>query len=396
MTRTIHPRFPKPFPSALFFNRIRAVFLLYCLDFYTHMQKHTIQIYPGTILLTAMLLSIVSPMAAKSCVEGEQDVLATAYYSPKPDQEHYALGSYEADIRFNGRGIEGNDGTPVYPGMIAAPAEVPFGTVIEFPDLGMVGTVHDRGGRINVTDEGIHHIDIWMGEGEEGLARALEWGARRVRSVFYHPRPDNIPRENFDLAQFPAPSSALAHVRTNPIALTGITDPKFGDISIEVAAIQYALQQLGYFDHNVTHFYGDVTKESVATFQRDADIEGNGDSANEKTRQILIAHRHLSKKLDHPTLGDGVLITGAEGKTVRTLQRVMNLIGYGDENIDGVYDHSLTTAVYEFQRDRGIVSSQNEAGAGMVGPDTSRALLTAWRDHRIMRRGGVETLVAAL
>ena len=45
----------------------------------------------------------------------------SAYYSPLPCQNKYATGSYQGDIRLNGSGVNSADGTPVYPGMIAAP-----------------------------------------------------------------------------------------------------------------------------------------------------------------------------------------------------------------------------------------------------------------------------------
>src|SRR3989338_7224095 len=139
------------------------------------LHTKTLTLYPRTILLTSLLMSIVSPRAADShdACDREQEFLVTAYYSPLPDQTRYYLGSYEADIAFNGRGIAVNDGTAVYPGMIAAPPEYAFGTRIALPDVGVVGTVHDRGGRIVVEGNGVHRIDLWMGRGEEGLARAL-------------------------------------------------------------------------------------------------------------------------------------------------------------------------------------------------------------------------------
>ena len=85
-------------------------------------MQRSIRLYPGTILLTSLALSVVSPVYAESAFNyGRQEVIATAYYSPLPNQEHYALGSYEEDIAFNGWGIRGNDETRVYPGMIAAP-----------------------------------------------------------------------------------------------------------------------------------------------------------------------------------------------------------------------------------------------------------------------------------
>ena len=47
--------------------------------------------------------------------------IISAYYSPVVEQMKYVTGSYEGDIYLNGGGVHGADGTPVYPGMIAAP-----------------------------------------------------------------------------------------------------------------------------------------------------------------------------------------------------------------------------------------------------------------------------------
>ena len=81
-------------------------------------------------------------------------------------------GTYAADTLLNGKGIAGADGTGVYLGMAAAPQSYEFGTRIVFPGIGTV-TVHDRGGAITELETGAHRLDLWMGYGEEGLARAL-------------------------------------------------------------------------------------------------------------------------------------------------------------------------------------------------------------------------------
>lgn len=108
--------------------------------------------------------------------------LATAYYSPLPNQENYYRGTYEADIRLNGKGSHGADGTPVFAGMIAAPKGYDFGTKIALDGIGIV-SVHDRGGAIVTASDGGHaydRIDIWMGYGDEGLARTRAWGKREI------------------------------------------------------------------------------------------------------------------------------------------------------------------------------------------------------------------------
>jgi len=353
--------------------------------------------YPATIILTSLILSIASPVRASAhdaCAQ-DQDFLVTAYYSPLPNQEHYYLGSYEKDITFNGRGIAGADGTKVYPGMIAAPEEYAFGTRIELPEIGVVGTVHDRGGRIVTGDNGTHRIDLWMGEGEEGLARALEWGAKKVVGKVYGADHEEAPAEMFSLAAFPAPESALRHLPSNPIALLESSDPRFGETSSSVAAIQYTLAQLGYFDHDLTSYFGDVTRDALKAFQRDATLAGNGEVADQKTRETLVAHSKIASALPVPLPGDDILLRGTSGKSVRVLQRVLSLLGEYHGELDGEYSQELMSAVYRFQSGRTIVQSLADTGAGMVGPQTRRALLTTWREHRIGEKGG-SAIVASL
>lgn len=61
-------------------------------------------------------------------------------------------------------------------GVIAAPREFPFGTVMEVTGWG-IGTVWDRGGAIGfVTRLGIYRIDVLMATKKEAYA----WGRRRV------------------------------------------------------------------------------------------------------------------------------------------------------------------------------------------------------------------------
>jgi 3D (Asp-Asp-Asp) domain-containing protein len=135
-----------------------------------------------------------------------QDLVLTAYYSPLPDQCCYVKGGFQEDVILNGQGTNGADGTEVYPGMVAAPPSYPFGTRIEIPGLGTF-TVHDRGGAIQ--EQGaIHRLDVWAGAGEEGLARALAFGVKRMRATIYPPSSEK-PQESFSLASLRAPPEYL-------------------------------------------------------------------------------------------------------------------------------------------------------------------------------------------
>lgn len=137
-------------------------------------------LYAGILLAAFLLPSIETSVAAQEIGE-KKTFIATAYYSPLPNQEKYYRGSYEADKRLNGEGTTASDGTPVFVGLIAAPKNYAFGTKIALDGLGVV-SVHDRGGAIVSADNGVAYdrIDIWMGYGDEGLERTLEWGRREI------------------------------------------------------------------------------------------------------------------------------------------------------------------------------------------------------------------------
>ncbi len=326
----------------------------------------------------------------------EREVLVTAYYSPLPNQRKYFLGNYEADQNFNGKGVLGADGTPVYPGMIAAPAEFAFGTRVEFVDLGVVGTVHDRGGRIVSGEDGSLRLDLWMGKGEEGLARALNFGAQTLQVRLYVPKNFEVPEENFALSAFDAPATVLKKLPSEKESLLTRTNPRYGDTSTNVTSVQHTLKQMEYFDHPITQYYGPVTRTAVGRFQRDAGLPVNSELADEATREALAAHIDLAGVIEEPELREEILLQGADGKAVRVLQRVLKLLGRYEGEIDGVYDQAMMNTIYAFQKDRELVDSPIDTGAGMVGPQTRRALLTAWRQYRIGKKGGAEAVLAAL
>lgn len=364
-------------------------------------KKYFPRFYPATITLASLLLSIVSPVqAAETWVVEEREVLVTAYYSPLPNQRKYYLGSYDADIAFNGRGIQGKDGMDVYPGMIAAPEEYPFGTRVEFPSLDVVGTVHDRGGRIVEGEDGTLRLDLWMGQGEEGLARALHFGAQTMTAKLYVPQQFDVPDERFILTQFDAPATALKKLPSNPVSLLEEKNPRYGDTDNVVAAIQHNLQEMGYFDHPVTSYYGEVTKTAVGRYKREAKVLSkkniSGEVADEETRTAIAAHIEIIEEVGEPEMEEEVLLQGADGRAVRILQRLLKLLGKYDGEIDGIYDQQIMSKIYAFQKEIGVVNPPADSGAGIVGPNTRRALLTAWRAYRIDKRGGPDVVAAAI
>ncbi len=356
------------------------------------------KLYPATVVLASLILSVVSPVyAAETWVYEERNVIITAYYSPEPNQKKYYLGSFDADITFNGQGIQGADGTLVYPGMIAAPSTLPFGTRVKIPKLDIVGTVHDRGGRIVEGEDGTIRIDLWMGKGEEGLARAINFGVQKHTANVYIPQNIDVPDEKFNLLAFSAPATVLKNLPSEAQSLVIEKEsPRYGDTSITVTSVQSALKNFDYFEHPITTYFGDVTKAALQSFQRDAVIAGEGDIADQATRAALAAHTELKNKISEPDLDEEYLLQGADGRSVRILQRMLKLLGKYDGEIDGIYNQEIMSIVYKFQKEKGVISSPTESGAGVVGPQTRRALLTEWRQYRIDKRGGAEEVVATL
>ncbi len=134
-------------------------------------------------IVTVLSFCIFLPSSGYAATVGDtQEFIVTAYYSPLPDQSFYLKGNYDAEKKLNGNGTNGASGVPVFTGMIAAPKWYSFGTKIYFEWLG-IGEVEDRGGAIVTAGErwqAYDRIDIWMGQGEAWLKRALIWWRRKV------------------------------------------------------------------------------------------------------------------------------------------------------------------------------------------------------------------------
>ena len=341
-----------------------------------------IRIYPAVILSVSTFGSMFSPVYAEEKPR-EQTFVVTAYYSPLQNQCCYFRGSYEEEIQFNGEGIKGADQTGVYPGMIAAPETYAFGTVIDLPGVG-IGTVHDRGGRIIEWADNVHRIDLWMGYGEEGLARALAWGARKVTGTVYPVGSEAAPAEKFTLATFDADKSILTSIpKRDPIDVIALAE--FGSKDYSAKLLQTSLRNLGYFTEQINGNFGPATKAALAKFLADYGLPGDGSSMNPLSSATLaVAQTITDKNLPVITIGTG---QGTNGDNVRQVQKVLRYLGRYKGRTDGVYDQNLREAVTAFQIQAGVIKSSADAGAGRVGPATKNAIQKAWRARIVALKG---------
>lgn len=319
----------------------------------------------------------------------EETFTISAYYSPLPNQSVYFRGSYEADRRLNGNGTNGADGTQVFPGMLAAPQSYAFGTKLEIPGLG-VGVIHDRGGAIVDSGERgnkFDRIDVWMGKGEEGLARALSWGMRTVKAKVY---PPSYPIA----ASFTLPGAAA----------TFTVDLTLGDTGSAVTALQKELKTYGYFKGETTGVFDENTREALKKYQfarrivkSSTDLAAGVFSA--ATRDAL-NREVLRRTLPKPTvlLSASVLKTGSgaatataatntrfpvelsvgdRGDRVREMQAALFRLGYCRGELNAIFDDQLKGCIVSFQIAQGILKNSDEFGAGVFGTKTRAALATS-------------------
>ncbi|MBU1934490.1 peptidoglycan-binding protein, partial [Patescibacteria group bacterium] len=289
-------------------------------------------------LLTYIVM--LSPVAVANTAAGygqSRKFLVTGYYSPLPNQSFYVRGSYEADIRLNGRGTNGADGTQVYVGMLAAPKTYPFGTRIVLPGLG-VGEVHDRGGAI-IAGADYDRIDVWMGHGEEGLARALNWGARIVEGEIFWSAHQIEPGLSFSWIDSGLPQKVIDRMR--PKALQ---DPQVFTKAItkqsntaDIKELQEALTTFGYYHGDVTGTYDQATTDAVLAFQLVEGVIPNentagagnfGPKTQTKLKEVLESFnaevRKEQKRLEqNRELLNAGLGKTAEGEDVVALQRML-------------------------------------------------------------------------
>ncbi|MBU0767280.1 peptidoglycan-binding protein [Patescibacteria group bacterium] len=310
----------------------------------------------------------------------EQEFLITAYYSPIPGQCCYVKGGLKADKILNGEGLIAADGTGVYPGMIAAPPSYKFGTHIALPGLGMF-EVHDRGGAILEREDGVHRLDIWVGHGEEGLARALTFGLQSFTGTVY-PTGGPQPQTSFLFDSLP-----LFFARLNPYKPSDgnflSVRPKLGDRGLSVMMLQEHLKAAGYFDHSETDLFGPETQRSLAGFIRDYQLDEPEDELTEKTAAYLLAASYRSDARD--PVG-GYVDKSSAPSVVTEAQRILRFLGYYKGRTDGEYSDELASTILKFQQDNKLVGTINDPGAGRIGPITTKALELAWNRKLVAKR----------
>jgi len=330
---------------------------------------------PRHIRLIIAALLTVAPVWAMGDEQNKpyaQEFVITAYYTPLPGQCCYVKGGERADKILNGEGAHGADGTDVYPGMLAAPPSYAFGTVVVLPNIGRF-TVHDRGGAIQEQGD-VHRLDIWAGAGEEGLARALAFGVKRITGTVYPPG-TNQPREKVSLDHLPALLDRLEPFLVTGNNLYSVSAAR-GDFSYSVEMLQQKLQDLGYLSEIPNGSFGPATEEALRAFNNDYFIvEEPSDRLSLRSAAMLMAARTrsgtelpLAKTIDRHS----------SEEDVKSAQRMLRFFGFYTGRTDGLYNEKLQESILRFQQVKGLVGTAQDNGAGRIGPLTRNKIAEAW------------------
>lgn len=340
--------------------------------------------YNKKFLFSALLLMSNIFFTHTFASNGEKRMFTlTGYYSPLPNQNFYITGDYESEKRLNGQGIRGADGTPVFPGMIAAPADYTFGTKVCLPNFGC-GSIHDRGGAIVKKGERnlARHdrLDLWLGFGEEGLLRALSLGVDHVEGTIYSPNtPINV-AVNFQAV------TPLSKILDLPQRIEFKDNLYKGILKQEqVITLQENLKRLGFFDSEVNGIFGEATKEAVFLFQKKNFILENrndqgagsfGPMTRSKFSEVLYK-KDVQEKIAEKWAEfhfDENIRKGKRSADVLRLQEVLIQEEFMDHMSTGYFGNITKEALIEFQIAKGIISNKHTNGAGNVGPKTREFL----------------------
>ncbi len=323
-----------------------------------HFIWKCIQKRPFFYFVLATIGVITFPAHGAHANEVWQDFEATAYYSPLPNQKNYYRGSYAADIRLNGKGTHGADGTPVYAGMIAAPKNYNFGTYIYFDGLGLT-RVHDRWGAIKVSANGDHHdrIDIWMGYGDAGLARTKKWGRKNIRGKIIT-NPDLYKFLNLNTIDF---SIGEATKRKSSLPLNMFKALGFEPVDGDTAAMVLKFQlQFGVVDSEEAHGAGYFGPKTTAKLREVYDAKFEKETPKTGSlldKQMTEKHKRYQEKQEK-VFSFRTNSIGKKGSGIKALQEFLIRQWVLDARVnDGIMNIATLGALRKYQYQNGLIQT---------------------------------------
>ena len=343
----------------------------------------------------------------------------TAYYSPETGQAFYYKPTLIEEEILNGKWDYGASGKKVFKGMLAWPAAYTFGTRIYFPGLGL-GEIADRGGAIVLSwerGEKFDRIDVWMGNGEEGLIRALTFGKKNMTgyvckntstkfsskdSILW----DSVPtlKYFFDIALWiqqleEGRNDIWTRTLQKYLVKLWYLDKKYRNGEYEVrtkkalCAYQVAKKIVSSQNHDCWKF-GSMTRDTMKLDIKNKSLFPAKLYATGTVAAIIeLAKYYNGKPTESPLIkeGDHKVVENFGGASsvkkvflfyraytkwqqsseIKILQTFLESQGLYSGKIDGTYTQATMNAVYELQKKYNLISDSDPLSLrGFLGPKT--------------------------
>lgn len=379
----------------------------------------------NVLFLNLSFFTFQTAKASTPVFASENYFVVTAYYSPLPNQKYYFKGSYEADMRLNGRWIAWASWKPVFPWMFAAPKSYSFWTKI-FLEWIWVWEVADRWWAIVSTDPTesrwyqYDRIDIWMGHGEEWLARALAFWKKTVKGYVIA---DSESELSINLNTLPSPTSILAkyEVKQNVNIVTTTPTPQTVAVKIpnlvgklqvnpktaqeaDVKKLQTIFTEMWMYKGKIDGKYESIEATFVAyqayrwiissknsteawyfwdktITQLNKDyalvLEKNWTQIEQKKKieaQLASIKKSVDSRVETHISSIWTPKVWDVGENVRNLQKTLKTLWYFKTSDTAIFGDTTKDSLIKYQIDKGIIVSKEESWAWIFGPKTKESL----------------------
>ncbi len=344
--------------------------------------------WPRKRLLSAAIILIMSlfytPFTAQAGDE-ETHFVVTAYYSPLPGQSKYTTWSYYWDIRLNGEWVTTASGKWVFQGLLAWPANYPFGTKIYF-EWFWIWVIEDRWWAIVKAGERWHsydRIDVWMWYGDEWLKRALNWWTRTVKGKIV------VPSSQITLWFWESSIGSLTKLTVNPESsdsddvkklqeifkkaglYNGEIDGKYSSIQDELIDFQISQWVISWREDESAGWYGPKT---IAALREE--YWNNEAILISEPKEDFSTYNHKQASGKYKVIleyGDLQVDPDSNSEDIEDLQRLMSELWEYAWSINGKYS-SIETPLIQLQQKIGLIHNEDDWGAWYFWNKTKSAL----------------------
>ncbi len=140
---------------------------------------------------------------------------------------------------------------------------------------------------------------------------------------------------------------------------------KQGDRGEQVTTLQKRLQELGYFQGNVTGYFGSMTQEAVIRFQQAMGLTSDGIVGTDT--ETFLGKQLQSSPQPVIDFSKRIWRLGDRGVQVSAIQESLAVAGFSG-GANGIFDQATQDAVRRFQQAKGLTVD------GVVGPQTLAAM----------------------